>query len=110
MIGTQRRELFDRILLYNEARLRRGPGGVLDALQQSARPHHRTPRRLSPRQAKTGSPEPIDLAAYRLRRDPVLGGLTNEYQIAAWPTRAHRRGPRSTANFYKRAPRSRETL
>jgi hypothetical protein len=32
---------------------------------------------------KYRSPEPINLAEYRLRRKPILGGLTNEYQIAA---------------------------
>jgi hypothetical protein len=40
---------------------------------------HRALRQLSPSQAETAPPEPIDLAAYRLRRKPVLGGLTSEY-------------------------------
>jgi len=44
---------------------------------------HRALRQLSRCQAETAAPEPIDLAAYRLRRKPVLGGLTSEYQIAA---------------------------
>lgn len=81
MIGTLRREVFDRILIYNETHLRR----VLEEYlthYNSARPH-RTLRQLSPRQAETGPPEPINLADYRLRRKPILGGLTNEYQIAA---------------------------
>ncbi|HWG25869.1 hypothetical protein [Actinospica sp.] len=36
-----------------------------------------------PHQAETGPTEPINIAAYRLRRKPILGGLTYEYQIAA---------------------------
>lgn len=81
MIGTLRRELFDQILIHGEAHLRR----VLDEYlmhYNSARPH-RTLRQLSPRQAEAVPPEPINLADYRLRRKPILGGLTNEYQIAA---------------------------
>ena len=81
MIGTLRRELLDKILIYGEAHLR----GVLDEYlthHNSSRPH-RTLRQLSPRQAETVPPEPINLADYRLRRKPILGGLTNEYQIAA---------------------------
>jgi hypothetical protein len=44
---------------------------------------HRTLRQLSPLQAETASPEPINLADYRLSRKPILGGLTSEYRIAA---------------------------
>ena len=44
---------------------------------------HRALRQLSPAQAATIPPAPIDLAAYRLCRKPILGGLTSEYQIAA---------------------------
>jgi transposase InsO family protein len=81
MIGTLRRELFDRSLIHGETHLRQ----VLDEYlthYNSARPH-RTLRQLSPRQAETVPPEPINLADYRLRRTPILGGPTNEYQIAA---------------------------
>jgi transposase InsO family protein len=80
MIGTLRRELFDRILIQGETHLRL----VLDEYlthYNSTRPH-RALRQFSPRQAETVPPEPIDLGAYRLRRKPILGGLTNEYQIA----------------------------
>ena len=81
MIGTLRRELFDRILILGERHLRL----VLDeflAHYNRVRPP-RALRQLSPHQAETALPAPIDLAAYRLRRKPVLGGLTSEYQIAA---------------------------
>jgi putative transposase len=43
---------------------------------------HRALGQLTPAQAETGPP-PVDLAAYRIRRKPFLGGLTHEYQIAA---------------------------
>jgi transposase InsO family protein len=81
MIGTLRRELLDRILILGETHLRQ----VLDEYlthYNSTRPH-RTLRQLSPRQTETAPPEPIDIADYRLRCKPILGGLTNEYQIAA---------------------------
>jgi transposase InsO family protein len=80
MIGTLRRELLDRTLIHGETHLRL----VLDEYlthYNSTRPH-RALRQFSPRQAETVPPEPIDLGAYRLRRKPILGGLTNEYQIA----------------------------
>ncbi len=44
---------------------------------------HRTLRQLSPSQAETAPPEPINLADFRLRRKTILGGLTSEYYIAA---------------------------
>ena len=55
MIGTLRRELFDRLLIVNEHHLRR----VLVVYLR----HY--------------------LAEHRIRRRQVLGGLTHEYQIAA---------------------------
>ena len=81
MIGTLRRELFDRILIQGETHLRL----VLDDYlthYNNARPH-RALNQLSPRQTEAVPPEPINLANYRLHRKPMLGGLTNEYQIAA---------------------------
>jgi putative transposase len=81
MIGTLRREPPDRILIHGEVHLRL----VLDEYPthyNSARPHPSL-RRLSPRQAETAPPEPINLAEYRLRRKPILGALTNDYQSAA---------------------------
>jgi hypothetical protein len=81
MIGTLRRELLERILILGERHLRLVLTGFL-AHYNAARPR-RTLRQLSPHQAGTAPPEPIDPSAYRLRRKPVLGGLTSECQIAA---------------------------
>jgi len=79
MIGTLRRELFDRLLIINERHLRLV---LTDYLihYNTARPH-RTLGQLPPAQAHARPPQ-IDLAEHRLRRKQVLGGLTHEYQIA----------------------------
>lgn len=81
MIGTLRREVFDRILIHNETHLRR-------ALEEYSTHHnsprpHRTLRQLNPHQTETAPPEPINLADHQLLRRAIFGGLTNEYQIAA---------------------------
>lgn len=81
MIGTLRRGLFDRILILGEGHLR----PVLEeflAHYNGIRPH-RALCQLSPARVEAAPPAPIDLAGYRLRRKPILGGLTSEYQIAA---------------------------
>ena len=39
--------------------------------------------RLTPAQADTRRPEPVNIAEYRIRRKQVLGGLTHEYYVAA---------------------------
>ena len=84
IIGTLRRELLDRLLIVNEQHLRR----VLTEYQQhynAARPH-RSLGQLTPAQADTRPPEPIDLADRRVRRKQVLSGLTHEYYVAALST------------------------
>jgi transposase InsO family protein len=81
IIGELRRELLDRILIINEEHLRRILTTYL-AHRNEARPH-RALGQLTPAQAETGPPAPVNLAAYRIRRKPILGGLTHEYQIAA---------------------------
>jgi hypothetical protein len=48
----------------------------------AARPH-RSLGQLTPVQAETQRPEPINLAEYRTCRKQVLGGLTHEYYVAA---------------------------
>jgi len=81
VIGTLRRELFDRILILGERHLRLVLTEFL-AHYNTVRAH-RALGQLSPSQAETAGPEPIDLAAFRLRRKPIFGGLTSEYQIEA---------------------------
>ncbi|MGD0706650.1 MAG: integrase core domain-containing protein [Trebonia sp.] len=80
VIGTLRRELFDRLLIVNEHHLRRV---LTDYLRHynTARPH-RSLGQLAPAQAHTRPPE-LNLAEHRIRRKQVLDGLTHEYQIAA---------------------------
>jgi transposase InsO family protein len=80
LIGTLRRELFDRLLIVNEHHLRQ----VLTDYPQhynAARPH-RALGQLPPAQSHARPPQ-IDLAEHRVRRRQVLRGLTHEYQIAA---------------------------
>ena len=80
IIGTLRRELFDRSLIVNEHHLRRVLTEYL-LHYNTARPH-RSLGQLAPAQAPTRPPE-INLAEHRIRRKQVLGGLIHEYQIAA---------------------------
>src|SRR5450755_1490850 len=73
IIGTLRRELFDRLLIVNEHHLRR----VLTEYMvhyNAARPH-RALGQLAPAQAHT-RPLQINLAEHRIRRKQILGGLT----------------------------------
>jgi len=81
MIATLRREVLDRLLIVNEQHLRRVLTQCL-AHYNTARPH-RSLGQLTPAQADTGPPEPVNLADHRIRRKQVLSGLTNEYYIAA---------------------------
>jgi len=81
IVGTLRRELLDRLLIVNEHHLRQV---LTEYLQHynTARPH-RFLGQLTPAQADTQPPEPINLADHRIRRKQVLGGLAHEYYIAA---------------------------
>jgi putative transposase len=81
IIGTLRRELFDRLLIVNEHHLHRVLTEYLRHYN-TARPH-RARGQLAPAQASARPPEPVNLAGHRIRRKQVLGGLTHEYQIAA---------------------------
>ena len=80
VIGTLRRELFDRLLIVNEHHLRQVLTEYLHHYN-TGRPH-RALGQLAPAQADSRPPE-INLAEHRIRRKQVLGGLTHEYQIAA---------------------------
>jgi hypothetical protein len=72
---------------------RQGPGGQrtpptpdhddLPAPFQRRTAPHRTLAQLAPAQIETQPPPVIDLADHQVRRRPILGGLTSEYQTAA---------------------------
>jgi len=81
MIGTLRRELLDRLLIVNEHHLRQVLTEYLRHYN-TARPH-RTLDQLTPTQADTRPPEPVNLAEHRICRKQVLRGLTHEYYVAA---------------------------
>ena len=83
VIGTLRREVFDRLLIVNEHHLRRVLTEYL-LHYNTARPH-RSLGQLTPAQAHSQPQEPINLADHRIRRKQVLGGLTHEYYVAALP-------------------------
>ena len=74
---TVRTEVTDRMLIFGEWHLRRVLAGYA-AHYNTARPHRalqlRPPRPTSP------VPEPVH---GRIRRRPILGGLLNEYEMAA---------------------------
>jgi putative transposase len=80
MIGTLRRELFDRLLITGEHHLRRVMAEYLLHDNTSGRTAPRG--QLPPAQAHARPPQ-IDLAEHPVRRKQVLGGLTHQYQIAA---------------------------
>jgi putative transposase len=81
IIGTLRREILDRLLIINEHHLRQVLTEYLRHYN-AARPH-RALGQLTPAQAGTAPPEPVNLAEQRIRCKQVLGGLTHEYYIAA---------------------------
>jgi putative transposase len=94
MIGTLRRELLDRLLIVDEHHLRRVLTEYLR--HYNAARQHRALGQLTPAQAGTQPPEPIDLADHRIRRKQVLGGFTHEYYVAALQSHAateRRRSP-----------------
>lgn len=83
VIGTLRRELLDRLLIVNEHHLRLVMTEYL-LHYNTARPH-RSLGQLTPDQADSHPPDPVNLAKHRIRQKQVLGGLTHEYYIAALP-------------------------
>jgi hypothetical protein len=65
IIGTLRRVLTEYPMHYNTA----SP--------------HRSLGQLTPAQAATRPPEPVNLAEHRIHRKQILSGLAHEYYIAA---------------------------
>jgi len=76
-----RRELLGRLLIVNEQHLRRVLTEYL-MHYNTARPH-RSLGQLTPAQAATRPPEPVNVAEHRIYRKQILGGLTHEYYVAA---------------------------
>ncbi|MFB7757587.1 transposase [Streptomyces sp. NPDC056121] len=82
VVGTLRRELLDRILVYNEAHA----DAVLTEYIRHYNGHrpHQSRQQLPPDSDQAPTPATVtDLHTHRIRRQPVLGGVINEYQRAA---------------------------
>jgi len=80
VVGTLRRELFDRLLVVNQAHL----ANVLDEYRvhyNRHRPHQSRAQR--PPDLHADPPSFADIADRRIRRKPILTGLINEYEHAA---------------------------
>jgi transposase InsO family protein len=80
VVGTLRREVFDHLLVVNQAHL----ATVLDEYRvhyNRHRPHQSRAQR--PPDLDAGPPSLPDLADRRIRRKPILTGLINEYEHAA---------------------------
>ena len=82
LVGTLRREPLDRTLIINQAH----PRTVLTQYAthyNHARPHQGIGRHVPAEDPNRPTAKVVDLETARIRRKPVLGGLTSEYQIAA---------------------------
>jgi transposase InsO family protein len=76
-VGTVRRECTDRILIVGERHL----ATVLAAYTSHYNDHR--PHRSLGQRPPNPPPHIVDLAAARIKRRPILGGLINEYSQAA---------------------------
>jgi putative transposase len=82
LVGTLRRELLDRVLILGEGHLR----AVLTEYQvhyNTARPHQGIAQRVPDGEHDGGHITVTGLDRGRILRKPVLGGLINEYALAA---------------------------
>ena len=80
IVGTLRREVFDRLLVLNQAHL----ANVLDEYRvhyNRHRPHQSRAQR--PPDLDADPPPRPSLVEGRIRRKPILGGVINEYEHAA---------------------------
>ena len=77
-IGGCRRGLLDRTLIWNENHLR----GILREYETHYN-QHRPHRSLDSAAPLKPLPEPVDLEQHRVRRQTRIGGLINEYRLAA---------------------------
>jgi hypothetical protein len=81
LVGTLRREVLDHLLILNEAHLR-VVLAEFAAHYNAARPHQGIAQCVPDDDLDHSLAAVIDLESARIRRKPVLGGLTSEYQIA----------------------------
>ncbi|MGW6145243.1 integrase core domain-containing protein [Streptomyces sp. NPDC055144] len=82
VVGTLRRELLDHMLTYNEAHAVKVPTEYIQHYDQH-RPH-RSRQQLPPDSTESSAPATVtDLQNHRIRRQPILGTLINEYHRAA---------------------------
>ena len=104
LIGTLRREVLDRLLIVNERHLRQV---LTEYLQHynAARPH-RALGQVTPAQADTSPPEPVNLAEQRIRRKQVLGGSPASTTLRPYNHRCDGKR-RSRPESYFRAPQAR---
>jgi len=77
-----RRELFDHVLILGETRLRAVLAQYASHCDR-ARPHQGIAQRVPGGDLDHRVAKAIDLEAARIRREPVLAGITSEYQAAA---------------------------
>ena len=82
VVGTLRRELLDHMLIVNEEHLRAVLAEYV-AHYNAARPHQGIGQRCPEDDPVRAPAAVIDLATARVRRKPILGRITSEYQIAA---------------------------
>ncbi|MEU5996360.1 integrase core domain-containing protein [Streptomyces sp. NPDC047197] len=82
VVGTLRRELLDRMLIYNEAHAR----AVLVEYIRHYNGHrpHQSRQQLPPDSTEPAAPAHVtNLQAHRIRRQRLLGGLINQYERTA---------------------------
>jgi putative transposase len=82
VVGTLRREVLDRTLIYNETHAL----AVLSAYIRHYNQHrpHQSRQHLPPDSNEPPAPATVtDLKAHRIRREPVCNGLLNQYRHAA---------------------------
>ncbi len=82
VVGTLRRELIDRMLIYNQAHAEATLTEYIHHYNQH-RPHQAR-QQLPPDINQPPTPATVtDLQTHKIQRQPVLGGLINEYQRTA---------------------------
>ncbi|MET7931379.1 integrase core domain-containing protein [Streptomyces sp. NPDC005349] len=78
---TFRRELLDRMLIYNEAHAR---AVLADLRHYNGHRPHQSRQQLPPDSTEPATPATVtNLQAHRSRRQRLLGGLINQYEKSA---------------------------